>query len=351
MGLATLVATPAVAGPNSSPGGGITPTVDEGQPRVTVTYTGDVARGRGNGGGPPSSIPATCWWETIPVDINLGNPPVDANDPESVEKYFNEIMPYLSGHAAAGRLSLPTGEAIKDAIRRELAGEDMTWYTVDCIEGGDALKTGITSKGGEFQGIDIALMFQAFPAGEGPPVEAGVEAEQLALFASQAIDIEDPEIDRSPKVAGVDDATLVGMDTRFWVTNPGPAIDADGVKQVTAAAGPVQATVTAQTDGLQVSTSEGVADPSSVTCPPNLAVQPYGAGDAIPEDCRLSFTRASVGSAGHPVEARTVWDLDWQGVEGDGTAVANNPDLGAVEFAADFQIPVAESQAIVTRGD
>ncbi len=353
MALATAMATPAAAGPNSSPSGEITPIVDQGQPRVTVSYTGDVGSSSGgNGGrGPVTSIPATCWWETIPVDINLGDPPVDAGDPESVEKYFNEIMPLLSGHAAAGRLALPSGEDIKDAIRRELAGEDMTWYTVDCIEGGDAIKTGITRKGGSFDGVDIALAFQAFPAGDGPPVEAGVEAQQLAFFAQQAMEIDEPEIDRNPKIAAVDNATLLGMDTRFWVTNPDPALGEDGVKEVTATAGPVTATVTGTTDGLHVTTSGGVAKPSSATCPPTLAAQAHVPGAAIPEECRLVFTRASVGSAGHAVRAETVWDLNWQGQEGDGTPVANTPPLPDVPVGADFQIPVAESQAIVTRGD
>src|SRR3712207_8079488 len=55
---------------------------------ATITYGGSAAPKD-----TPSEtvrVPATCWWEPIPSDISLGNPPVDASDPESVKAWRSE---------------------------------------------------------------------------------------------------------------------------------------------------------------------------------------------------------------------------------------------------------------------
>ncbi len=78
-----------------------------------------------------------------------------------------------------------------------------------------------------------------------------------------------------------------------------------------------------------------------------MATAAVGTAMRTPEaaGCSLGFRRASVGYAsGFPVEAATAWTATWAG--SDGTVGAALP---GTTRQTPFNVPVAESQAVVSR--
>jgi hypothetical protein len=313
-----------------------------------------ITKGGSTVGGGSIGVPARCWWEPFHFS-GFGGPTVDPDDPESVQAYIDYVIPFLSGHAAGARLTLPDGRYMEDIVRRVAAGEDLTFYQAKCVSGYNPVDEGLIDKAGTWQGINFGVEFQAFPPGDPPgPV---VAAETLADLAREQLDIQAPAVDRNPKIptaAGA--ATLVGMSTYFWVTNPAAALGNQplGTVAVTAEAGgggdPFStATVTATTGGITVSAPGAGADGGTLaqTCDLNRATQPYGAGATDNNTCSVTFERASVGRpAGFQVAVAAGWQVEWQGVEANGDAVGPLP-LVFASPVANFNVPVAESQAVV----
>jgi hypothetical protein len=170
---------------------------------------------------------------------DYGFPPVDPDDPASVEAYFEAIAPLLSGHAAGGRLELPDANYVKDIIRRVAAGEKLTFYEAKCVAGKNPVDEGLIDKAGTWQGIDFGVRFRAFEPG--PPPPPVVPAAELAELARQELTFADPEVDYNPKIAGGVPASLVGIQTWFWVRNTlaalGSEVDGKGQATATATAG------------------------------------------------------------------------------------------------------------------
>jgi hypothetical protein len=361
VGLVGVGASPALAGNGDLVKGGTGPGGPYAQ--VRVVYRGDVNRSAGSGGS--ISVPATCWWEPIAADVLLGNPPVDASNPESVADYFEWSEQANAGTSFSGaNLALPPPEDIADAVNRAKNGEKITWYRAECREGVDPVKEGFIKSGGLWDGVVIGEPFRAFADAEGPP-EPLVAAETLAAEALRVLQIDTPDIDRNPQIAtDAGAATLVNWQTYFWLTNQTEALGSnDALTTRTATAevvdGAPSATVTATLDDLAVigagiapGNRTGVEATGRVSCTPQQAVRKYGDGATGANTCNVKFTRASVGRpGGFPVQMTTTWTGDWAGIEADGDAVQGAPgDITIEPRTSTVNVPVAESQAVVDAG-
>jgi hypothetical protein len=311
---------------------------------ASISFTGDV---RGGGGTRSVSVPATCWWEPM-GNVVLGDPPVDPDDPASVEAYFEYISRFLSGHAAGGRLEIPSADYMAGIARRVAAGEELTFYHATCVDGKNAVDEGLIDKSGTWEGLDFGVTFAAFPPGAEP--EPIVAAETLAQEALKVLFIENPAVDRNPKIGlGGTEAALVTLPTYFWVTNPGDALgDPIGHKEVVATAGDAQATLTADSTGISISAPAGALEDGGRQCDAETITHEYSSGAAEGDLCSVKFARASVGQgAGWPVTVASHWDVAWTGVEANGDVNPGGPLALLNPTQSTINVPVAESQAVV----
>ena len=328
-------------------GGGVDTSGPYVEARISITRGGHAT-----GGGGGRAVPAKCWWEPFSFS-GFGGPTVDPDDPESVQAYIEYVAPFLSGHAAGARLTLPDRDYMADIIRRVAAGEDLTFYRAKCRSGLNPVDEGLIDNAGTWQGINFGVEFRAFPPGQEPgPV---VAAEVLADLAREELDIQVPAVDRNPRMpTDAGDATLITYDTYFWVTNPGLALGAggNGTVAVTAEAGQQggpdpfsTATVTATSDEITVTVNDGST--GAVPCDLAEARNAYGPGSTAANSCSVKFQRASVGRpGGWPVTVAANWAVSWTGVEANGVVVPQT-DLAFDAPTAVFNVPVAESQAVV----
>ncbi len=304
-------------------------------------------------------VPADCWWERVPIVTQLpGDPPLDAADPATVaaavERVQRRLLDLTAPHvdtalyhvfAAEG---LPPEAQIRDVVLRTASGADIFWYAARCVPGRDPLETGLLDPFRSYLGVPIARSFQPFAAGDVPP--PAVHPLTLAEVAREALPVEAPAVDRNPRMAGQDDATLVGLPTWFWVTNGQPAVAAEtgGVRTATAVAArgtagpPVTATVRADVGpGLTITSPAG-----DTVCSPARAVVRWSRGADEDAACTLTFRRASVGRpGGWPVELATTWSVTWTGVTADGAEVGG--ELAPLTRSTGVLVPVAEAQAVV----
>ena len=171
-----------------------------------------------------------------------------------------------------------------------------------------------------------------------PVQPAQVDPAVLAQVAFEAMDLPTGEVRWNPRLPG-SGATVVNMDTWVWV--------AAAPVSVTASVDSGQwARVDARLDELTV-TAPG-ADP--VSCPDSGT--PWTAG-ATSTTCAVTFFRSSANQpvkTGYEVPTATMtittrWSATW--VSSAGGAPTGLPDQ---ELTTTAEIPVAEIQAIVTRG-
>ncbi|WP_170119644.1 hypothetical protein [Haloactinopolyspora alba] len=336
--LAAAVAAPLPAGARDDGTGG-EGTGNGYEVGVEVTISGDGAPG--TGGTIEVSLPPVCWWEPIPS--NVADPPVDATDPKSVYEWFKDILPHLSGHAASGRLAFPDTQVFKDAIKREKAGEDITWYQISSNSKDVKPCSPEVHDVPPQRGDEVAQIYAPFVAGE--PPEPAVDPETLAIEARELMVIDEPDVERNPKIdgSGPVGATFVNIPTWFWVTDPEMVGGAEGTRTIRAEVlgTGVWAEVTAETGGLSVAYPGG-----SQQCPPEVALREWSPGSSDAAGCTVSFPRASVGFPdGYPVEASTQWNATWEGETGDGESVGG--ELDPLQRSTTVNVPVAEVQTLV----
>ncbi len=300
--------------------------------RVEVHVTGDVDRGLvASVPGPPPM----CWWEDLSSTM-LDSQKVDTSDPVAVQKYYEEeVRPWLTGHAGAGQLAMPSHDDFVAAVKRAKAGEDMRWYALETRDGADpedvAKACGTTTTPGPDR-QPILLSWRAFAEGEQPP--PAVEAEDLAHYAYEVMDLVEPTLEWNPTLAALNDATLVNLPTWMWTEDP----EAVEERSVTAEAAGVSVTVTAQPDGMTV-TSPVVG----TECSAEQARTAYAPGLDEASACVMTFPRGSAGyDGGFPVDATTGWDAAWTSNVGEGG------DLEAKVVSAPTTIPVIEVQSRVS---
>lgn len=274
------------------------------------------------------SVPAKCWW--TPVSFSLDGS--ETNSPEAFKKWMMDNP--LQGHAGPGNLSRPSYDEMERVIRESKAGKAYTWYKVSCQPGVDPSLEGYTSLGGTAFGQRVWVSYRAFVPGEVPEPLISVEdlAEELWDEAEQAIVA--PTLDRNPKMAGTNAATVVNLPTWFWVTNPANSLADDGTLTLTASVPgtPVNMTLVAKSSDVSISSVAG-----SNTCPVAQAKYAYGAGKADSNACTVTFDRAN---AGWPVTATVTWTANWTGNDGTG------PQSGTASLtrSSTINVPVVEVQ-------
>lgn len=341
VGAALVLAVPAAAQARGGSGGD--DTGDGYEVGVRVTLTGDGAPG-GGGGGYEMSIPPVCWWE-VASPMLIDGSTVDAGDPAAVWEWFQEVRPFLTGHAAVGRLAFPAEEVFLQAIAQEEAGNDVTWYHISSDSPDVKVCSPNVTQVPDEMGGEAAQTYAPFPAGD-PPAPA-VDPETLAIEAREVMVIAEPEVDRNPKITdGPAGATFVHVPTWFWVVDPEMVGGTAGTRTIRADVdgSDVWAEVTATTDGLSIASPHG-----SRHCDPERALRAWESGAADADGCTVAFDRASTAyPGGYPVTAATEWTAIWEGQEEDGTEVGG--DLDPLQRESTVNVPVAEVQTIVQPG-
>jgi hypothetical protein len=310
--------------------------------KVEVHLSGDVNHGA------VASIPGPppmCWWEDLGSTM-LDTDKVDTSDPEAVQKYYVEkIRPFLIGSAGIGQLAMPSEAYFKDIIKRSAAGEHLTFYSLhvrdDAKRGwpGDdvwaedtqaiAKACGTSTKGSPYG--PILTSWQAFPPGQQPP--PAVSPEDLAAYAYEVMDLMKPTLEWNPHLASDNDATLVNLPTWMWTQDP----QAVEERQVTAEAAGISVTVTAEPNGMTVSTPVGGTE-----CSAEQARTAYAQGVNEGSACVFTFPSSSLAYAGgFPVQATTGWQATWTSNTGPGG------ELDPKTMTAVTNIPVIEVQSRV----
>ncbi|GAB6901767.1 hypothetical protein [Kineosporia succinea] len=301
---------------------------------VQVRFSGNAAPGGGGGSTIAVNLHPVCWWEPAAGPYS---------DAKAMLDWYDEVT---GGAQGPGMIRQYGPRSVwLAAVEREEAGQDVSWYKAYCKDPADYPDYGL---GGWDGGADFPILgdgttgevflYRAFGAGEAIPAPL-VTPEELAQAARDNMEIPDPEIDRNPRVHDTDDATLVGLPTFFWVTDPDSVGGTAGTRSIRAevVGGDVWAEVTATTGGLGLSWPGG-----SKQCAPAIAIKPYTQGMSEAGACTVEFAKASTGyPGGYPVEASTAWAAAWVGSDG------TTGGLAGLTNAVTVNIPVAEVQNIV----
>ena len=311
--------------------------------QVEVHLSGDVS------GSAVASVPGPppmCWWEDLSTTM-LDSDKVDTSDPAAVQKYYEEeVRPWLTGHAGVAQLSMPGPEYFKDIIKKVKAGQDMTFYALQTAE--SAIEGNYEDPGydaqvravGQACGAPVVdgpygvmtVGWQAFPTGQQPP--PAVSPEDLAAYAYEVMDLKRPGLEWNPHLASSNDATLVNLPTWLWTRDPAAVEE----RQVTAEAAGVSVTVTAQPNGMTITTPVGGTE-----CSAEQARTAYAPDVDEASACVFTFPMASIRyEGGFPVESTTGWQATWTSNTGPGG------DLEPKTMSAVTDIPVIEVQSRVS---
>ena len=172
---------------------------------------------------------------------------------------------------------------------------------------------------------------QAFPTGEQPP--PAVAPEDLAAYAYEVMDLRRPALEWNPHLASHDDATLVNLSTWLWTTEP----EAVEVREVTAEAAGISVTVTAQPNGMTVTSPV-----AGTECLAAQARTAYAAGVDESDACVITFPEAPSARRRLPGAVHDGWQATWTSNAGPGG------DLEPKTRSATTTIPVIEVQSRVS---
>ncbi|WP_405055898.1 hypothetical protein OG474_24520 [Kribbella sp. NBC_01505] len=293
---------------------------------VHVTVSGADAGKVGKSGGSSLSVAPTCWWRLYNPDIG-GN---DATTPAGFQKFYDESIPYLTGHAAAGRLSMPDANEVKRVTEASAGGANYRWYQLQCKPGASGVKEGYTKSGGTYMGTEIGVSYAAFLQGQEPEPYVAPKDLADALWAAAEQGLTNPTIDRNPKVGAQGGATVVNVPTMFWVTNAAASLADDGKIELVATAGNTTVRLNAASSGVDFTSPAG-----SNSCSVDQAKQAFSAGKSDAGGCTITFDRSN---AGWPVTATISWSGRWTGSDGSGEP------LPEVFHSTTTNVPVTEIQ-------
>lgn len=291
-----------------------------------VRFSGDAAPSGGSV--QEVQVKAACWYERSP-GAGFGGSAYDPDDAATVLKAYEAMAA-----TGADMSELPPKNIIDEAVAAQAAGKTRTLLWFVCAD--------FSKQQAAWN--EPGRQIYAFSGDGLPPPPPVIDPEELAKKAQEMMVIPPPTVERNPKIDAQGGGTLVGLGTWFWVTNPESVGGADGTKSIRAEVigTPVYAQVTAKTGGLSVNSPAGGA-----SCPPVVATRAYSAGASDSGGCTVAFSRASVGlPGGYAVVASTDWTASWTGLtQGGATRGGALPPL---QFATTVNVPVAETQALVT---
>jgi hypothetical protein len=275
--------------------------------QTAVRFSGDAAPA----GVRRVRVAPTCWWAPA------SGPSTDA---AAMLAWYDALT---QGSQSRGIVMEYGPRSIwVDAVKAEAAGEDLSWYVATCTDPANYR----TFVGGCEEYIEpgqgpqtwVCYRYKASPVGGGVP-DPLVTPADLAAAARDVMVIPVPTFDRNPKVVKAGQATLVGLATWFWVTDPAATGSVTGTRTIRAQVGPTRAQVVATTTGLRLSSPAGAA-----SCTPGQARTAWRQGTPESSACTLAFTKASVRyPAGYPVRAPPVGP--WTRLPARGSATSRWP--------------------------
>lgn len=277
------------------------------------------------------SVPAKCAWKYW------------TDDPVQFRFWTKVVQMFTFGMWG---FVAPSDEVLDEAVEIWDEGETpVSWYTLNCIDGVDPayVQSYVQNCAALFPDVCFPSPWGYFVENTEPPVV--IEPEELALAASEFLEIPEPAVDRNPKVsAGQPDATLVNLPTWFWVNDPESVGGEDGELSIRASIpeANVWVEITATTPGLTLTSPAG-----GTTCEPVRATTAWAPGASDADGCTVSFNRASVNHPdGYPVTATAQWSATWTGAGPSGTVESG--ELDPITAQSTVDVPVAEAQAVVT---
>lgn len=288
--------------------------------QVTVTLTGDAAPG-GGGGTVHASVAPVCYW--FDQSANLGGKSIA--DLAKLTDYKSDTR--MGANDAIWKN--PPADWWAPYVAQEAAGAHLTAYEPTCQDGnsysGGSL-TMLTAYGSASSPYGLIVT-------AGAPPQPSVAPKSLIKVAYDNMQLTPPVVDYNPRITATNGGTLVGLPTYFWVTDPLAVGGPSGRRTIRATAAGVWAEVTADNNGLTL-TSPGS---NTVNCSRAQALTRYGqAGNP----CTVVFGHASTA---WPVDATTTWKAAYRLSTGQTDALAPK-----AKVAPGQPVPVGESQAIVT---
>lgn len=340
--VAGLLGVSAISGASALPGGG---GGDEGgdntgdgyEVEVNVVYSGDAAPS--GGGSSTVTVKVVCYWGPFREVVTNGPDAGDGTNMQKVKEYID--WGWNQPHEAGYGWVRVYGDRAKFDAAAANPQPNAQWFSPYCsVPQTD--EQAIAFAGGE--GLwGMALQARLFTVDNPPP--ANIDPEDLAIAAREVMVIDEPEIDRNPKITnGPADATFVNIPTWFWVTNPETVGSEAGTRTIRAEVegSDVWAEVTATTGGLSIASPVGAR-----MCEPERAMLAWTPGANDDDGCTVEFSKASVAyPMGYPVTASTEWNATWEGQDQAGNAVGGTLDP-LLRAAPPVNVPVAEVQAIV----
>lgn len=289
----------------------------------------------------PAPVPL-CWW--VPTD-DIDDP----HDAEKMKEWFEAYKDANRGTWVRAHFFYPSDDVFDAAVAADEQGDGVTWYKMktrsdvgtDAVAMQELIDAGCTTSRANDNGYPLLETATWRPYGVTPPPR--IEAEVLAQYAADVLDILEPTIQWNPRITDLNGATMVNLPTWAWVDRPGSL----GERTATASIPGLSATVVASSGGLSISAPGGVMSPSYVSCTRQQALTVFSPGTDPSSACVFEFTRASHSSAGgtFSLEASADWGVEW---------TASNGESGTLDdrtLTASTQIRVAGSQALVTQVD
>lgn len=286
-------------------------------------------------------VPPKCWWTPFDAgQFDSDYADFDPEDPEQFQEYYENLVDQLRihAHAAYGYYALPSYEDVEAAVEAVASGQQRTWYRLECRDGVDPIAEGYTTSRGAVEGAGpVPIQYRSFPTGDAPEPLIDVADVAEVIWDRAAAALADPDLDRNPRIAGANGATLVNLPTWFWVTNQAEALADDGTVhlEVSIPGTPVQMSLDAQMSDVLVTSPVGAQ-----SCTVDEVKTAYAAGAAEAEACTVELGQAGT----WPVTATMSWEGTWQGVDN------NGPQSGTLEVlgrSSTVNVGVAESQALV----
>ena len=306
---------------------------------VDVTVT----PGAGDGGIVSSGnfsvmVPPTCWWEPFDTS-NFGFYDIDPSSPNAMTQYFKKMTEQTTITFVASRLTYPSQQYLASH-----PSDKFTWYTLQSAPGVNCADEGYTPSGGRGPegwapgSGNMPVGYAAFEAAPPQPL-ADIEDIVEAVWDEASANLEGPDLAHNPTIDDLGGATLVNLPTWFWVQNVDGALAGDGKihLQVSVPGTPVQATLDATTDAVQITSAAG-----ATRCEVEAALTEYAPGVDEASACTMPFERSN--AAGWTVTAQTTWQGTWQGTDRNGPV---GGDLETLTPAASVNVPVAQSQTLV----
>lgn len=291
-------------------------------------------------GSVPAPVPL-CWW--VPTD-DIDDP----HDAKKMKEWFEAYKEANRGTWVRAHFFYPSDEVFDAAVEADKQGDGVTWYKMktrsdvgtDAAAMQELIDAGCTTSRAHDNGYPLLETATWRPYGVTPPPR--IEAEVLAQYAADVLDILEPTIQWNPRITRLDGAAMVNLPTWAWVEESGSL----GERTATASIPGLSATVVAKSGGLTISAGDGVMSPSHLSCTREQALTEFTPGADPSSACVFQFDRASHSSpGGFPVNASADWEVEW---------TASNGESGTLDdrtLTATTLIRVAGSQALVTQVD